>query len=92
MKEKNSKNEDNWKAKIIFIFLRMSGWIVFPVVVATLLGQYLDSRYDTSPWLFLITIGASFVISMIGLAKETLKEYKSIESSFDNDKDSNGSK
>ncbi len=67
---------------IFLLFIRLSGWIVGPIIIAVLVGIWLDNRYETSPWLLLTTVGISFFVSMVGLVKETLKEYKNIESSL----------
>lgn len=61
------------------LFLRLSGWIGGPIVVAVFLGKYLDKRYGTEPWLFLATVGIAFVVSMIALIKIGFEEFKKIE-------------
>jgi len=61
------------------LFLRLSGWIGGPIVLAVFLGRYLDRRYDSDPWLFLATVGAAFVISMVALIKIGFEEFKKIE-------------
>lgn len=61
------------------LFLRLSGWIGGPIVVAVFLGRYLDRRYDSEPWLFLATVGVAFVISIIALVKMGLSEMKKID-------------
>ena len=61
------------------MFSRLSAWIVFPVLFGALLGKWLDRKYDSSPRWFLIVVGLSFIISMFGLIKNTLEEYKNIE-------------
>ncbi len=71
----------------IFLFVRMSGWIVVPVIVALVAGGYLDNKFDTSPKIFLLMLGLFFVVSMIGIVKESLKEYKRIESLSKNKKE-----
>ncbi|MDD5626162.1 MAG: AtpZ/AtpI family protein [Patescibacteria group bacterium] len=63
----------------IKIFSRLSVWIVFPVLIGALLGKWLDKKYNSSPRWFLIVIGLSFIISVVGLVKNTLEEYKKIE-------------
>lgn len=61
------------------LFLRLSGWIGGPIVGAVFLGKYLDKRYNSEPWLFLATVGISFVISMIALIKIGFEEFRKIE-------------
>ncbi len=79
MKEKNSSNIPWWQPGMQ-LFLRLSGWIGGPIVAAVFLGKWLDRRYDSEPWLFLATVGISFVISMIALIKIGFEEFKKIES------------
>jgi F0F1-type ATP synthase assembly protein I len=73
------KNNKNYWVEPLKMFFRLSAWIVFPVLLGVLLGKWLDNRYNSSPKWFLIVVGLSFVISMVGLVKDTLKEYKNIE-------------
>ncbi len=77
MEEK--KNDKNYWVEPLKMFFRLSAWIVFPVLLGVLLGKWLDNRYNSSPKWFLIVVGLSFVISMAGLVKDALKEYKNIE-------------
>ncbi len=69
------------------MFVRMSGWIVAPVLLGTLLGRWLDEKYDTAPWMLVGTVGIAFVISMVGLVIEVTREYKKIEKDLNNKKD-----
>ena len=73
------KNMDNWWQSGLTIFAKLSAWIGVPVVVAVFVGKWLDQKFNTEPWLFLATVGVSFVVSMFGLIKETLSEYKKIK-------------
>jgi F0F1-type ATP synthase assembly protein I len=59
------------------IFANITGWIVAPVVLALILGKYLDKRFLTAPWFFLgLTIAAFFVtiFGILRLLKRYLKE------------------
>ena len=86
MEEKNKDREGRvsagqkpWWQPALFMFFRLSSWIVVPVLAGIFLGKWLDRRYGTTPWLFLTTVGVAFVVSMAGLVKNTLKEYKKID-------------
>lgn len=68
------------------LFLRLSGWIGGPIIVAVFLGKFLDRRYNTEPWLFLATVGIAFIISMVSLIMIGFKEFKKIESEVNNEK------
>lgn len=61
------------------IMANISGWIAFPVIIGLFLGKWLDQKFKTEPWLFLITIGFCFFVSMFGLVTNALKEFKQIE-------------
>jgi len=68
--------EDSWRSGLRLAIL-MSGWLVGPVVIATVVGYFLDQRYGTKPWLFLISLGLAFTLSSLGLVKtvnDSLKE------------------
>jgi len=46
----------------------------------------LDQKFKTEPWLFLLTIGFCFFVSMFGLVTNALKEFKQIERDYKNNK------
>lgn len=73
-----SGNDNSWKYALR-LTARLSAWIAFPVIIAALLGEYFDRRQGTSPWLTLIFIGFSFIISMGGLVKNAQEEFRKIE-------------
>lgn len=75
----NPKQEKDW-ILALRVFARLSAWIAFPIVLGAFLGKWLDNKYDSSPRYFLIVVGLSFVVSIFGLVKNTLKEYKKLES------------
>lgn len=75
---KDNKQEIWWWPAIA-MFARLSGWVALPVLIGTLAGRWLDRKYSTEPWLMIVSIGISFVVSIIGLIRETMKEYKNIE-------------
>lgn len=61
------------------VFFRLSSWIAFPVLAGVFIGRWLDRKYDSEPWLFLLSVGAAFVVSMFGLVINAVKEFKKIE-------------
>ncbi len=69
----------NWWRPAVIMFAKSSAWIAAPVIIALFVGKWLDKKYDSAPWLTLVCIGASFILSMAGLIKETAGEYKRIE-------------
>jgi len=68
-----------WWLPAITMFIKLSVWIAAPVIIALYLGNWLDKRFQTEPWLFLLSIAIAFTVSTFGLIKSTIKEYKSIE-------------
>lgn len=61
------------------LFLKLSGWIGGPVLIAVAFGTYLDAQYHTDPWLFLLSVGISFIVSTAALIYYGLKEIRRIE-------------
>jgi F0F1-type ATP synthase assembly protein I len=82
MKEKDDfkKNisDKPWWQPAIYTFMKLSGWIAFPILIGVFIGKWLDKKFNSDPWLFLLSVGIAFIISMLGLVKNTLKEYKKI--------------
>lgn len=66
-----------WQPQLQLV-AKLSSWIAFPVLLGAGLGHWLDKKFSTAPWLFFITIGLSFVVSMVGLVFNTIKEYQKI--------------
>ena len=61
------------------MFSQISLWIVFPMVVALIVGKKLDANYGTKPKFFLILAGIGFLITLIGITRIVLKYVKKIE-------------
>ena len=76
----NFKKDASWQTALL-IFSKLSVWIGVPVVLAVFLGKWLDQKYHSEPWLFLATVGLAFIVSMFGLIKEALAEFKKIDQS-----------
>ncbi|MDD5397365.1 MAG: AtpZ/AtpI family protein [Candidatus Moranbacteria bacterium] len=77
--EEQKKPNVAWWQPGMQLFLRLSGWIGGPIIVAIFLGKFLDRKYHTEPWLFLTTVGISFVISMAMLIRIGFEEFRKIE-------------
>ncbi len=78
-KTADGKKQTAWWQPAVSMFLKLSVWIAAPVVIGLFIGNWLDSKYHTAPWLFLLSIGIAFIISIIGLVKNTVTELKKIE-------------
>ena len=77
-KEKEKLAASWWQPSLLF-FSKLSGWIAGPIIIAMFLGQWLDEKYGTDPWLFLLTVGVAFFISSFGIVKDSIKEIKRLE-------------
>lgn len=75
--EKTPKN--NWQQAGLKLAFELSGWLVGPLVLALFVGNWLDSKYQTKPWLFLLSVGIAFAITCIGIVRETMQYIKDIE-------------
>ena len=67
-----------WWSVGLKLFAQISGWIVFPILVGIYLGQWLDKRYNSEPWLFLICVGAAFIITNVGIVYQAKKSMNEI--------------
>lgn len=77
MSEGNEKKP--WWREGLFIFARVSGWIVAPILVALFVGRALDMHFNTKPWLFLASIIIAFFITCFGIVKSMKREVKKME-------------
>jgi F0F1-type ATP synthase assembly protein I len=71
--------KDNYLAISLRVLANVTAWIAGPVIIGIFLGKWLDNKFQTEPLLLLTTIGFCFFISMYGLVKNALKEFKKIE-------------
>jgi F0F1-type ATP synthase assembly protein I len=76
--DSHNDSEKSWWRPAFILFARLSVWIVVPVLIAVFIGKWLDQKYESEPWMLLITVGLAFVISMIGIVKNTISEYAKI--------------
>lgn len=86
MDTKDSGKSPWWQPSII-LFTRMSGWIAGPIIIAIFVGKYLDQKYNTEPWLFLLSVGVAFLISMVGIVRDAMKAMKEIDKKDTRDKE-----
>lgn len=70
-KDKNNPNKGAWWEPAIEIFSQVSGWIAGPIILALLIGKWLDTHYGTKPWFFLGLTAVSFLISSFGIIRVT---------------------
>lgn len=68
----------DWKLAL-FLFVRMSGWVGFPVVFSLVVGKFLDKKFGTDPIIFLSLTGLAFVVSVLGILRESKKILEDIK-------------
>ena len=79
MKEDIKNTKAPWWQPGLVLFGRLSGWIAVPVIAGVFIGKYLDRRYKTEPWLFLLSVGAAFILSTFGMVRDARRAMKEIE-------------
>ena len=62
-------NNGPWWEPAVEIFGRVSTWVVVPILLALIIGKYLDTRYGTKPWIFLGLTLVAFLISSFGIVR-----------------------
>lgn len=86
MSDKNNKNFDYWRGAGLSLFVKLSSWIVAPVLAGVWIGKKLDAKFETEPKLFLTSVGIAFIISIAGMIISALKELKKINSENEKNK------
>jgi F0F1-type ATP synthase assembly protein I len=64
-----NKKESFLNSEYVKIFAQISVWIIAPVIVALIAGKYLDTIYNSAPWVLCVMLGLSFTFSMIMIVK-----------------------
>lgn len=70
----DKQNEKPWSALGFAWELGYS--IVIPIVIFALIGRLLDKKLDTSPWLLLLGILISIIVTTVLVYKKTIKVMK----------------
>ena len=83
MNDKNNQKEAWWKPAVT-ISVNISSWIAFPIIIALILGKYLDKKYNSSPWFFIGLSIIAFMVSMIAIWKILMEYLKKEEQSQKN--------
>lgn len=73
-----STPEPWWRASVL-LAAELMGWIGGPIIVGVLLGQWLDQRYGTEPWLFLMSVGGAFFVSTVGIIRGAMRELRRLD-------------
>jgi len=73
MNDEKKINARWWQSGAL-LFLKLSGWIAGPVILAVFIGKFLDNIFHSSPWLSLLAIGITFIFSMVKIVQLGLNE------------------
>ena len=79
VKTMSDKKENFSIADGIKMFATLSIWIVWPLLVAIFLGRLLDARNNSGQFWFYALMAIGFVVSIVGLVVNALKEFKDID-------------
>jgi F0F1-type ATP synthase assembly protein I len=71
----DKKNNIPWWRDGIIIFIKVSSYIACPVILASIVGKFLDKKYNSGNLFFLGLIAIAF-ISTIYLIWKEMKIYK----------------
>lgn len=90
-----SKNEDNTKKEksILIVIacdlgLRLVVWVAGPILLAYFGGNFMDNYFNMSgPVFFTSFIGLAFLVSSVGIVKESLRTIQEIDSIDNNGKE-----
>jgi F0F1-type ATP synthase assembly protein I len=74
--ENNNKSELSIKSEYWKIFTKVSAWIVVPVLISAFIGNYLDKKFDSAPWILGFALAVSFTVSMVAIVKIVTKYSK----------------
>lgn len=77
--DKKNKRNKLWWEPALELFGQMAGWLVFPILVAIFLGKWLDQKFGTDPELYFLCVGISFIITMVGLIRYSIKAMKKMD-------------
>ena len=75
----NKNNKELWWKPAVMIFSNVSAWIAGPIILALVIGKYLDKRYDSAPWFFIGLTIIAFTVSIGAIWKILVKYIKEIE-------------
>jgi len=69
-----TKGTGLWWRPAAQVFAEITTWIAVPIILALLIGKYLDGHFQTTPWIFLGLTGLAFLASMWNIWK-TVRRY-----------------
>lgn len=83
--ENNDKKASFFNSTYIKVFTEISAWIVGPVLISVLVGNYFDNKFNSAPWILGVALALSFTLSMIMIVKIAKKYEKDLNNKKSND-------
>ncbi len=69
MKKEDKEIKKDW-ANAMKIFATVSSWIVGPIILAVLVGNWLDEKYQTDNFFILTAVAIAFIMTCVGIVRE----------------------
>ncbi|MCX6790580.1 MAG: AtpZ/AtpI family protein [Candidatus Gribaldobacteria bacterium] len=79
MVEPKKSDNKEFQRQGLQLFFQLSGWLIGPIVIALLVGQWLDQKYQTKPWIFFSCLMVAFICTCVGIVKESRQFIKDLE-------------
>lgn len=77
--KEDTQNQKPWWHDPLLSFFKISAWIIGPILVGVLLGDFLDTKFGTSPWIEVILTGVLFIFSVYHMVTDGKKYEKELE-------------
>ena len=76
----NKENENQeWLRPALMMFARLAGWVVGPILIASAIGMFIDKKNESEPWGLLCAVGIAFIVSIFGIIKNAVEEFRKLE-------------
>lgn len=66
-----------WWRESMMLFAQVSAWTLVPLFVGLVAARWFTTQYHSELWTY-ISIAAAFVVSMIGVVRSTMNQFKKI--------------
>ena len=76
-----------WWQPAVVMFGKISGWVIIPILGALFLGRFLDTHFNTTPWLFILTNVIALTIAIVAVARICREYIQSLEEEEKDKKD-----
>lgn len=77
--DNNPKKQSLLNSEYLQVFAKVSVWIITPVIFSLIIGKFLDNKFNTEPWILIVTLALSFTFSMITIIKIAKKSMNKID-------------